>query len=206
MVKRGRWALPLPWLASFVLAVYAESQTAPSGRGALTARELVGNVWLVPPKGQKIPMTVKTPAGEGARLITDKQSVAVVRWFPYGALVKMAPQTEVALQANRTLRIVQGRVWIGSPPPPPPYRRYPLPVSAGDLLVIGSHEAIFSVVVTPRRACLVSVDEGQCDIVMPSGPVRVLAGMMALVAPNLPRPMVSPVSEKERLLWDAGGF
>ncbi|MDW8120871.1 MAG: hypothetical protein RMK62_00975 [Armatimonadota bacterium] len=202
-----RWA----WLVSLLVGISAGnglwSQGAPPTKGALLYRESVGRVWLIQPAGQKVPFGVKGVATGAAAIETAQKSTAVLHWAPYAALVKMAGDTMVRLEGERALKVERGRIWVGSPPPPPPLRRYPLPVFAGDLLVVGTHDAIFSVLVTPKGLRRISVDQGACEVFLPTGSLRLPSGMMVDLIPSEPvRPIISPLSYQEKLLWDSGGF
>lgn len=178
-----------------------------SGEFALRVLERRGTVDAQLPDGtqQTVKEGEKLPVGSSVK--TQAKSSAILEWLPYKARVKLAPETEVQLLPTRALSVKQGRVWIGTPPPPAWERRYPLPVQSGQVQMVSSPDAFFSVAFSPNDGTVtVSVDQGNVFVSAGQTTISVPKGYMLVVKPQNVVVGPMPMTKQERIIWDMGGL
>ncbi len=199
MVARWQLGLTLVLVAGFAFAQVSKefALTVLDLRGTVEV-QLQDGVQRTTKEGEKLPI--------GSSVKTQPKSVSILEWLPYKARVKLAPETEVQLLATRSLSVKRGRVWIGTPPPPAWERRFPLPVQSGQVQIVSSPDAFFSVYVQPDGTVTVSVDQGSVFISAGQVITSVLKGNMLVVKP--PSVIIGPMTmtKQEQIMWDMGGI
>lgn len=196
-----RWQI---WSAVAIIASFAFAQmTSEFALRVLERRETV-EVQLPDGVQRTVKEGEKLPIGSSVR--TQAKSGAILEWLPYKARVKLAPETEIQLLLTRALLVKRGRIWIGTPPPPAWERRLPLPVQCGQIQLVSSPDALFSVAIQPDGAITISVDQGSVFASIGQSIISVSKGNMLLVQPQNVVVGPMPMTKQEQVMWDMGGI
>ncbi|MFN4179580.1 MAG: hypothetical protein ACK4I8_04655 [Armatimonadota bacterium] len=197
MVRRGI-LLTLVGLFSFVAAQTAQEFS-------LRVLEFRGSVEARLPDGRQRSVKENDQLPVGSSVRTQEKSAVILEWLPYKARVKLAPETEIQLSTTRALLLQKGRIWAGTPPPPVGERRFPLPVQCGQVQIVSSPEAFFSVARQTDGTITVSVDQGKVFVSIGQSVVTVSKAQMLVVSPQNVVIGPMPMTKQEQVLWDMGG-
>lgn len=190
--------LTLAWLFGFVAAQTTQEFS-------LKVLEFRGSVEARLPDGSQRSVKKEEQLPIGSSVSTQEKSTVILEWLPYRARVKLAPETEIQLSTTRSLLLQKGRIWAGTPPPPIGERRFPLPVQCGQVQIVSSPDALFSVARQTDGTITVSVDQGKVFVSVGQSVVTVSKAQMLVVSPQ--NVLIGPMSmtKQERVLWDMGG-